>query len=81
MWRDVPSDAVDPVAQCKPTLLQPTQQQVILRRRYLDEAIDGGVKIGVLDAQVDQLARKGVKIGVQRSKCGPGQAGSSGRGA
>lgn len=56
--------ADDLVAQGEPPFLQTPQQQFV-PRNGLDESVDGGVQVGVLDPQFDQLTGKGVEIGVQ----------------
>jgi hypothetical protein len=45
------------VAQGKPPLLQAPQQQFVTRHD-LSEPVDGGVEVGMLDPQFDQLSRK-----------------------
>jgi len=54
----------DAIAQCQPALLQAAQQKLIDRLSF-GQPIDGGIEIGVIDAQIDQLARGKMEVGVQ----------------
>ena len=47
----------DLVAQGEPPLLEAPKKQFVLRHDVA-ESIDGGIEVGMLDAQLDQLAGK-----------------------
>lgn len=49
------------ITQQKPTLLQSTHDELIAER-IAGGAVDETVEIGVLDAQLDQATREGVKV-------------------
>ena len=51
---DVALEASDLVAQRKPALLEAAQQQFV-QWRGLDEAINGGIKVRVVDSQLYEL--------------------------
>ena len=51
---DFALEASDLVAQCEATLLEAAQQQFV-QGRGLDEAINGGIKVRVVDSQLYEL--------------------------
>lgn len=55
------------VTQREAPLFQAAQQKLVARNR-IRQAIDRGIEVGVLDPQLDELTRKGMKIGVQRAQ-------------
>jgi len=68
LWVEQAFEACDLVAQTEAPLLQPSKKQFV-DRDDLAQPVDRGVEVRMLNPEFDQLARNGVKIGVQRGQC------------